>query len=250
MVPSERLESILSTLPGLDGNWFDPRVMIEAVNTFQTLGKEEAIRFIRGWVQRTQLDTADLRQKEGILIFLRVLFDVPESLGGFPPLNYGAFIPKYPSNRRAFPRFPMAIAGGIPLLFVSGYYFWGWGYTSIEAHLSQYEQHGDLRSRPLVPTDCPLNLLTELESLSVWREYVQEPSFGDAPIVLANRLRYQLFRLVSHLVQSRPLLDEYENTNFCYDVSTLWVALQKEIPAYSVRWDLSAHRYERVGFPA
>src|SRR5262245_4777163 len=155
-----RLLSVLCTVGSYDsGSRFNPLPMIRAVNALHALGRERALAAI-GEYLRISSDLND-PAREGMFLVLRTLFDAGPDASGLPRMGVGAPSPAEPKDPRTAPRFPIVIAGDIPLLRVNGYALGGKPEPP-EDHLAWFRAHGVLRPGPLRPTDRPLETLDRL----------------------------------------------------------------------------------------
>jgi hypothetical protein len=160
---------------------YDPARVVEAVNELQPLGKEPAL-------ERLEAELAGRdpqRPAYGLFWVLRVLFDVPAETG-FPPVRLGQPTVSPPRDPAALPRFPIVLAGDVPLLAVRGYTLGGLA-EPIEAHVRYFREHGRLRAAPLSPSPER----AEDEFLSQWKA-----AYGDSyPAEGLELAREQLKRM-------------------------------------------------------
>lgn len=160
-----RLLTILSQVPSYnDGECYNPRDVILAVNCLHPLGKEQALAVIDEFL-RVSTGWGDEGQ-EGVFLVLRTLFDVPPDQGSHPRMYVGAPSLADP-GKKLLPRFPVAIEGDIPFLLVSGYHLSGRP-EQPESHLGYFREHGILRNKPLMPTNAPLEALERFLESPGW----------------------------------------------------------------------------------
>lgn len=139
---------LIDRLPSASqGDVFNPRHVIAAVNALVPLGKERAVQVMREYARLASPWTSTGR--EGLFFVVRCLFGVPP--GGIQPMPaLGLPFPPAPTNRSAFPRFPMALRHDVPFALVSGYMLAGKA-ERIEDHLDRLERFGAFRTTPLQP---------------------------------------------------------------------------------------------------
>lgn len=125
---------------------FNPGALIAAVNSLLPLGKDGALTAIE-WHLSAADRSAD--PQHGLLLVLRLLFEVPDS-GFHPPLHLG--IPKVvePPDPKSLPHFPLLLVDDIPLLLVTTFLIGG-SAQPVEACLQYYRENGTLRARALTP---------------------------------------------------------------------------------------------------
>jgi hypothetical protein len=136
---------------------FDPLWAIKVVNVLQPLGKEKALAVIQEFdrVGPFRLNSRDL------FLLLRVLFEVPDNPGFMPEWGLGSSEPKDPLDPKRIPRFPIAILDDVPLNLTFMVFYSGQP-VPLDAHLDYYRDHGSIRTKPLHPTDKPLQIFTRL----------------------------------------------------------------------------------------
>jgi hypothetical protein len=168
MFKENDLRELLSILdpsgPSLNGR-FDPLWVIKAVNTLQPLGKDKAVAAVQEfqrvapiWLQ----DSADL------IFVLRLLFEVPKDPGYMPGV-WGrlSLMPRPPDDPKRIPRFPIVIMEDIPL-DVAFFVLSTGQQPSLAAHVRFYRQRGNIRARPLCPTNKPLEVYPEFLKAYGW----------------------------------------------------------------------------------
>jgi hypothetical protein len=174
--------AVLARAAALGIEDYDPGLIVEAVNALQPLGLDGALQPVERLL--SQHDPAD--PPTGLFWVLRVLFEVPPEQG-FPPVRIGEPSVAPPADASALPRFPIVVAGDLPLLVVRGYDLAGFA-EPVEAHVTYYREHGTVRARPLVPAS-PEEALAEFE-----RRWTS--AYGaDAPKEGPEVVREQLARL-------------------------------------------------------
>ena len=152
-----RLMALLAAVPGLDGNDFDPRPLVRAVNALQPLGAQRALDVIQEHLRVAPAYAHG--DTQGIFLVLRALFEPTPS---HPPMLVGAPEPTMPEQGR-LPLYPLAVIDEVPFLLVSGYMLGGEPQPP-EQHLPFYRTQGRLRARPLAPGPRPLSAFASLMS--------------------------------------------------------------------------------------
>jgi len=160
---------------------YNPDVVIWAVNFLQPLGKEKAIDAIRAYLDQREPGNDAV----GLFWVMRVLFDVPEGTM-MPPVRLGQPDITPPLSQTALPRFPIVIAGDIPLLVVRGYHLGGLP-ESVETHLTYFRTHGTIRSAPLAPSQAREGVAEQFA-----REW--NAAYGSSPPDVSALIRSQLAR--------------------------------------------------------
>jgi hypothetical protein len=136
---------------------YNPLTIVKIVNRLHPLGKEKALDALSVYLRaRPQ------RERQGLFLVLRTLFDVPLKPSYMPVMMIGAPGPPLPKDLTKMPRFPLALIEDLPLLFVNGYSLAGVA-ERVEAHIQYFRAHGILRALPLQPTARPLDILPRLK---------------------------------------------------------------------------------------
>ena len=166
MFEEQKLRELLSIIDGLPSSGWDhdPLRMIKAVNALQPLGKDKALAALSEYARVAASSFRGRTSTLGLLLVLRVLFDVPEDPGYMPNMTVGAFSLEPPYPKR-FPRFPVALEDDIPFLVksvdVGGYQPSGMP-QSVEKHLEYFRRNGKIRAKPLSPTKRPFDSLLKV----------------------------------------------------------------------------------------
>ncbi|MEZ0230559.1 MAG: hypothetical protein ACAI25_18200 [Planctomycetota bacterium] len=225
------LAALLGTIhacPRISAWSFDPRPLIEAVNTLQPLGKDKALAVLREYLRVASVsDNADDR----VFLVLRILFDVPEDPGHMPPLRIGAPDPAAPADPKAIPRFPLVLQDDVPILLVRGYTLAGRP-ESAGAHVEHFAKHGRLRAAPLAPTNKPLAMI---EAVVKAHGHLYADGRGEA------MLEGQLLWLLETVYASS--VDRFGYKLGGEGWQARWKALSEEIAALDIHWDATKHRY-------
>lgn len=143
--------SLLEQVSNMQFEGYDPKLVIEAVNALQPLGKAKALEEIESYL------SSQGRGKEsyGLFWVLRVLFDVPPETG-FPPVRLGQPNVPAPAKPGALPRFPIIMVRDIPLLAVRGYILGGMP-EPVASHVAYFRAHGSIRNTLLVPPSASMD---------------------------------------------------------------------------------------------
>ncbi len=244
-----RVLAALNDLPALNGNFYNPRPVIQAVNLLQPLGKERALAAIDEYL-RISFDFTDRNAREGVFLVLRTLFDVPtvqtvfpfnvQSTPGYmPPMLVGAGMPGEPNDKKLLPRFPIAIEGDIPFFLVEGYNLGGMPEPP-ESHVNYFRKFGTLRAKPLSPTVKPVEALEAFEKSPRW--YFKNKNDGSfnydqrERILLGNQLMHLLDTVDQVEPDSLQLLIGYES-----EERNRKILLQAS--KLAIRWDAKESKY-------
>ena len=220
------LREILQALdgaPSYNAGWaFDPLGLIRAVNVLQPLGKKKALAAIAEYLRGSS--PLEDPACEGMFLVLRVLFDAPPDLP-LPPMLVGAAVPQAPKDPKDAPRFPIALAGDVPVLLVEGYELGGKA-QSPRAHLDWFAEHGLLRGAPLRPVDDPLSILGQL------------PHDDARQAFFAN----QILQLLDSVIRVEP--DVYgARFSAGKDVGARLASLCQAVAKLKIHWDAGSGRY-------
>lgn len=162
------IEAIANVNTYAEGNFFNPRPLIRAVNLLQPVGKDAALAALEEFLRITPHRFAD--RGDAAMLVMHVLFDVPNEPtifpggvvgepGCMPPIFGYADL----DGMKATPRFPIAIEGGIP--FLAGQIV---GFSRLSSknaipdadqHLAYFRKYGTIRREKLVPSDHPFDVL-------------------------------------------------------------------------------------------
>jgi hypothetical protein len=157
---------------------YDPARVVEAVNELQPLGKDAALERVEALLG----DRDPQKPAYGVLWVLRVLFEVPDG-AGFPPVRIGQPTVTPPRDPASLPRFPIVLAGDVPLLAVRGYTLGGLA-EPVDVHVDYYREHGTLRAAPLSPS--PEN--AEDEFMRQWKAAYGDSYPDEGPKVAREQL--------------------------------------------------------------
>lgn len=154
----------------LDFAAYRPRLVVEAVNALWPLGREAALAALDAQLARhdPQADAQD-----GLLLVLRVLFEVPDPPGYQPALPLGGTVPLPPPDPRTLPHFPLVLVDDWPLLLVTGFVLAG--DVAVATAVAQFRATGVLRKRPLAPGQAMDAVLAQWR-LAYANAYGQQPS--------------------------------------------------------------------------
>ncbi len=147
---------LIDKAPRVWGSSFNPRTIIQIVNRLQPLGKEKALAAIDEYL-RVAPRWESWPAREGLFLVLRVLFDVPEDPGYMPWMHLGLPNLQRPFDPKRLPHFPLVLLDDIPLLLIRGYELAG-SPEPVEVHVDYFRKHGQIRAKPLRPSDAPLSV--------------------------------------------------------------------------------------------
>lgn len=158
-----------------------------------------------------------------MFLVLRVLFELPADTGRMPDMRVGA---PWPALVTRQPRFPIMLEDDVPLLLVSGYHLSGIAQQP-ESHVNYFRSNGQVRTKPLVPSNVPLSLLGAA-SKKLGMVYEKD----EGKILITNQLL--------HLIESvyRPDVG-WRDLRFWAeaDVDKRWKALEDEVARLDIRWN-------------
>ncbi|MHC4177565.1 MAG: hypothetical protein ACYSWU_08665 [Planctomycetota bacterium] len=240
MVDETDLRSLLVSVDrigGLKGGTYNPLWLIQAANRLRDLGKEGALSVIEEY-SRVASGMTDTKPT-GLLILMRVLFEVPEEYGAMPNMGVGRTIPHlgYSKDmRKALPRFPILLSNDIPLLLVSGYVSLG-GSRSLKLHLEYFRKDGRLGKEALRPPDNPLKIRAELTASRGWSTFSQLEQSDPAMV------KRQLMRMLDGVPAARKLLSQQSASALGSDDQ--WEKLVDDLDQLEIRWDARLNRYRR-----
>lgn len=146
---------------------YHPTYVIQAVNSLQPLGKEQALEQVASYLE----SRGKGKGCYGLFWVLRVLFEVPLE-EGFPPVRIGQPSIPTPADPEKLPRFPIVILRDVPFVVVRGYFLGGVP-EPVEAHVAYFRTHGTLREQVLHPPASMDGV--EEEFLGLWKA-----AYGDA----------------------------------------------------------------------
>jgi hypothetical protein len=215
------------------GASYDPRLIIQAVNTLQPLGKGKALAAIQEYLRITPyIETfgQDAHGRDGMFLVLRSLFDIPPDPGYMLPMQVGAPTPNPPKDPKRIPRFPVVIQDDIPFLLVGGYMLGGFPEPP-ESALHEFRDNGRMRSKPLAPSPHPVAALETL--LKTYADY------GLSREMLASQLLY--------LTDSVYPLERDESSGYVGKLidasSEQRDAALKAVDRLPIRWDAARNEY-------
>jgi hypothetical protein len=242
---------LIDQTPELRGVVYDPLPVIRLVNTLQALGKERALAAIAEYL-RVASDA--VRENDRLFVVLRVLFDVPADPGYMPRMFVGAPWPREPKDLRRVPRFPVAIVADVPLLLVADYEIAGQP-EAVGTELPSFRQHGQLRSKPLVPVADPVAVIDEFCRRLLWL-------YGDQPLERAGAPRKadgcppptdteqgmqlavnQILRLVKTVYRIDDEGWEAGVVDSPIGIAARWRRIEADLRKLKLRWDAVRCRY-------
>jgi hypothetical protein len=248
----QQLQDLLRLLdhsPPISGHSFNPLPLIQIINTLQPLGRERSLAAIREYLRVSDWFSQCTRAGDGLFPVLLVLFDLPDE---FPPSTFahlGMPAPSGPKNPHLIPRFPIALVDDVPLLLISGYMLAGMA-TPMEKIVEAFDLHGHFRSRPLMPKNDPLAVLTDLTTSEQW--IYADPTVREGDLVSfgaaednqreKSMLMEQLLRLIDSVY--RLPTDLYGNRLPCGEPpEPAWRKIVGEVTTLSIHWDPQQQLY-------
>ena len=222
---------------------YSPLPVIQVVNALQQIGKGGALAIIDEYL-RVSSDFHD-DARDGLFLVLRVLFDVPEEPGYMPAMNVGMPQPPAPRAPRLFPRFPLVLVDGVPLLLTTGYRLRG-AAQAVDEHVSYFREHGTVRRTPLRPTDSPLQTLEKLSRSEEWVAWLKEQD--PSAIGRDSRKKHvadQLLHLVDTVypTKSGPYGSKVSTCCAPGGWQPVWQKAVAEVAARGIRWDTQRNVY-------
>jgi hypothetical protein len=224
--------SAIHRSPGAEqGLAFEPILLIRAVNALRPMGKERAIKALRGYCRLARSLTVEERSKYfldeyRIPPIVRLLFDHPP--GGRPDWGLGA-PDLYPPPARIWPLYPLASPQDVPFLVVSGFHLTTGRPKDAEDDLRI--DLGPLRADPLAPRVTPLEAADELTQSEGWKALRLQP--GDEGRK-KWQIRRQALRAASPVFALRP---EESSNDCCVDpTEAQWRAAVDRAKAAGIVW--------------
>ena len=237
----------LFDLPSDESSYrYNPRRVIRAVNLLQPLGKEKALAAIDEFL-RVSFDLTDGQVREGILLVLRTLFEVPSvptifpsglpsKPGYMPPIDSSGL---GPSDEHLIPRFPISVENGIPFLLVESYDFEG-RRERPESHVAYFRKYGKVRAKPLTPTVRPFEALQAFEKSARWYFKTQK----EDPVETDQRERILLGNQVLNLLDTVFRVEPNSTgMRICFNAEEQNNRVIAEASKLAIRWDSKASQY-------
>jgi hypothetical protein len=177
--------------PSPGGLIWDPSWGIKAANTLAPLGKRKALAAIEEYLR-----VSHLFPYYEMTRLMRVLFDVPKDTGYMPESPFRSWDERPPTDRKRIPRFPMLIIGDVPLQIADVTPTMKTGpYPDYAKDIAWFRDHATIRTKPLQPTDEPLQLFSEWKTYDwLYRDIKTSNSWGNDYI--ESCVKAQLRRLL------------------------------------------------------
>jgi hypothetical protein len=126
--PISPILQAINGAPSVDGERFNPVMLVRAVNRLHALGKEKAIKEMREYLKiagdwdRAERDPANIDTSDYQCLFLiiRLLFRPADPTQKRPDMWIGNFVPSPPIGDLAWPLFPLELQDDVPFLVTSG----------------------------------------------------------------------------------------------------------------------------------
>ncbi|MHC5040048.1 MAG: hypothetical protein ACYTHM_22300 [Planctomycetota bacterium] len=241
--PEETLRPVLRLLgqvQALNGYHFNPLILIRIVNTLQPMGKTKALTAIDEYL-RVSAPLFD-RNREGIFLVLRALFDVPKDPGAMPVMRVGAPSPRAPEDPKRFPRFPLLLLKDVPLMMVTGYSLAG-SAEPVENHVAHFRKAGRLRAQPLAPEGHPLDLYPVFVEKALWLYKEQDIEGSNHFEGVGKRLIInQLLRMLDSVYRLEP-----DSFGFLFharkDIDAKFRELSAKVKAVGALWNPDKNQF-------
>ena len=238
VLPEKELRNLLRLIdkaPSYNSGYqYNPLYVIQIVNALQPLGKEKALAAIDEYLRITSHFHSPGR--EGVFLVLRVLFDIPDDPGYMPPMLVGAPEPAAPRNLKRLPRFPILLQDDVPLLLVTGYTLGGKA-EQPESHVTYFREHGQIRSKPLVPGNAPLALMDTWKKNTARLLYSKDND-RNGTLLIAN----QLLNMIDSVHQR-----DVDRHGFRFwpvdNVEERWKSVEAQVAKLAIRWNREQDRY-------
>jgi len=234
-LPEDELRSLLRLVdkaPSYSTREYDPRRLIQIVNTLQPLGKDKSLAVLEEYLR---VSGGDRGGRDGVFLVLRVLFEVPADTGSMPPMMVGDFVPGIPvGDDRRLPRYPIVIEDDVPLLLARGCNLQGVAERP-ERHLTYFKEKGQFRKGPLVPTNTPTKLMASAMTKLKW--------LGDDPewkLLIGNQI-LAMIDSVYRGERSEHGFRFWATDNAAADRT--WKSIETKISKLDIRWNREQDRY-------
>jgi hypothetical protein len=164
--------SLIDQVSSMSFEDYNPSYVIQAVNSLQPLGKENALERLDSYLRSRDKE----KNSYGLFWVLRVLFEVPREQG-FPPVILGTPNIPPPADPGKFPRFPIVMLRDIPFLVVRGYILRGLP-EPVDAHADYFRTYGTIREQILQPPASMKGV--EGEFLQLWKAAYEDAYASEA----------------------------------------------------------------------
>ena len=208
--PISPILQAINGAPSVDGEKFNPVMLVRAVNRLHALGKEKAIKEMREYLKiagdwySAERNPADIDTSDHQCLFLiiRLLFRPADPTEKRPHMWIGQLVPSPPIGDLAWPLFPLEVQDDVPFLVTSGADLIGRP-EHPKSHVDWAEKYGQLRTRPLHPGDNPLLSVDELLARPKAKHLLGNWRYTDM-------VRRQAWRAIAHLVDPKDLPKQSE----------------------------------------
>lgn len=225
--------TLIRILPGFLGLRFNPRVLIEAVNHLQGMGKDKSLKTLQAYYAIAQ-QAAEDNNPENVLLVARVLFVHKDGQEVLPRLLLGQPDLEEPEDPTLLPLFPLCIHRDIPFLLICGYRIGGEGQPPIE-YVEWCARECEIRSTPLIPANDPLASVDEFLESEAWR--MLNPDDWQF-----RMLRLQALRVVSNMY---PISEQDENDLIsAATADENWSRHRRAVKALRGSWNPVANNYD------
>jgi hypothetical protein len=215
-------------LPGEEGN---PVALIRAVNQLQSMGQEQAVVALRGYLQTH--DVASF-QVDRLFVIIPLVFPIEKE----PPSEKPAW-KWYPAGAQ------VVLKDDMPFKTSSGGYALQGQRPAPDYLVDWATTQGVLRAQPLRPCDDPLEAADAL-----YRDLESTPDFQQVKPWLKAYLRWQAWRTVADLIDSQPrwsapFVEERSHPELSDDA--FWQGLKDKAAAAHIRWSPEQQKYVAGG---
>lgn len=234
---TRRVLRLMDRLKGCDDS-SDPLRVIQVVNALEPLGKAGALAVIDEFDRVADVIELPPR-RDGLVVVVRCLFDVPDPPGYLPQSFFGGVpFPGAPKDPRRSPRFPVVLYRDIPLVGSGG----GWhagGHPTLEWHLEPYRERGTVRAQPLRPPDNPLAAVDRLLVSSEWPAGVEDQARA------RSMAREQVLRLVDPVYRVEEDQFDFRLTGGYDRQEPQWRTHLQGFAGVGAHWDPARSTYVR-----
>ena len=243
LLPDEyKLVKFLYNVSEIEGGWFNPTSLIQAVNGLFVAGEDRATQALRSY-QRMILkrhggpDIWSQKELDRALLVLRLIF-VPKDEGeALPPLSKGLHPLASANTLQKHPSYPIVVFSGIPFLFApyqGRYAYEGRGEDPVE-QLETLLETCEFRKAPIVPATSPLEALKVLLESKTWSNAKKASLHGEW--LLESGLRIQALMATEMSAPLSPAEYNALTHNDKEKRDKAWEAKRLEIESMNLQWD-------------
>jgi hypothetical protein len=227
---------VIDRTPVSEGMQFNPRRLIEVVNTLQPLGKDKALAAISEYLR------VGGAARDGTLLLLRALFEMPDDPGYMPDAMVGMPLPRRPAALNSvIPRYPLAIVDDVPFVIARGVSGSSSPPPQPQQEIPYFRDNAQIRARQLVPPDQPLALYDK--ALQISDRLENSPT---AHYMLAHQMLLLLdsvYRLPANPGEEPDNIRPAITTEYVQRVLGYVDSLRVDPATPVIRWDRQNNRY-------